>query len=115
MSGIIEITPEEVILGEISEQIRHIEDKVIEVNTEGINKMKIMRQYKENTRRNDRNSSSRYRSGSRASTNRDRIRCYKCRECDCFTKDCLTSKLEKETEQVQQMYNMDEEQTSLKY
>ena len=31
-----------------------------------------------------------------------------------FAKDCLTSKLEKETEKIQQMYNMDEEQRSLK-
>ena len=54
-----------------------------------------------NTRRNDRSSSSRSRSGSRPSTNRDRIRCYKCREYDHFAKDCLTSKLEKETEQMQ--------------
>ena len=42
------------------------------------------------------------------------IRCYKCREYDHFPKDCLTWKLEKETEQVQQMYNMDEEKASLK-
>ena len=49
------------------------------------------RQYLENTRRNDRISSSRSRSGSRASTNRDRIRCYKCKEYYHFVKDCLTS------------------------
>ena len=54
------------------------------------------------------------RSGSRASTNIDRIRCYKCREYDHFTKDCPNSQLEKESEQIQQMYNMDEEQTALK-
>ena len=72
------------------------------------------RQFSDNVRRNDRNGSSRSRSGSRISVNRDRIRCYKCREYDHFAKDCPTSKLEKETEQVQQMYNMDEEQTSLK-
>ena len=52
--------------------------------------------------------------GSRASTNRDRIRCYKCREYDHFTKDCPTSKEEREIEQIQQMLNLDEEQTSLK-
>ena len=37
-----------------------------------------------------------------------------CREYDHFAKDCLTLKLDKETEQIQQMYNMDEEQTLLK-
>ena len=46
--------------------------------------------------------------------NRDRIRCYKCREYDHFAKDCLTTKIEKETDQIQQMFNLDEEQTSLK-
>ena len=46
--------------------------------------------------------------------NRDRIRCYKCREYDHFAKECPTSKVEKESEQIQQMYNMDEEQTALK-
>ena len=41
------------------------------------------------------------------STNRDRIRCFKCREYDHFTKDCPTAKEERE------MFNLDEEQTSL--
>ena len=72
------------------------------------------RQYSESTRRNDRSSSSRSRSGPRASTNRGRIRCQKCNEYDHTAKDCMTSKWEKETEQAQQMYNMDEEQTALK-
>ena len=35
-------------------------------------------------------SSSRSRSGSRASTNRDRIRCFECQEYDHFVRDCLT-------------------------
>ena len=73
----------------------------------------MRRKFEENVRRNDRNSS-RSRSRLRASTNKDRIRYYKCQEYDHFVKDCPTSKLEKETKQVQQMYNMDEEQTSLK-
>ena len=72
------------------------------------------RQYQSNFRRNDISSSSRSRSGSRVSTNRDRIRCYKCREYDHFAKDYHTSKIEKETDQMQQMFNLDEEQTSLK-
>ena len=72
------------------------------------------RQLSNNTRGNDRSSSSRSRSGTRANTNRDGIRCFKCSKYDHFAKNCLTSKIEKETEQVQQMYNMDEEHTSLK-
>ena len=52
---------------------------------------------------------------SRASTNRDRIRCYICREYGHghFTKDYTNSKVEKESEQIQQMYNMDEGQKAL--
>ena len=72
------------------------------------------RQFPGKTRRHNRSSSSRSRSGSRVTTIRDRIRCYKCREYDHFTKDWPTTTLEKEAEQIQQMHNMDEEQTSLK-
>ena len=36
------------------------------------------------------------------------------REYDHFAKDCPTTKVEKETHQIQQMFNLDEEQTSLK-
>ena len=70
------------------------------------------RQYLDN--RGKKRSNSRSRSGSRASMNRGRIRCCECREYDHFVKDCPTSKLEKESEQIQPMYNMDEEQTALK-
>ena len=69
---------------------------------------------KGNTRRNDRGSNSRSRSGFRVSTNRDRIRCCKCRDYDHFAKDCLTTKVEKEIDQIQQMFKSDEEQTPLK-
>ena len=42
-------------------------------------------------RRNNRIASNgRSRSGSRASTNRDRIRCFKCREYDHFARECPT-------------------------
>ena len=50
---------------------------------------------------------------SRASTNRDRIRCFKCREYDHFAKDFPNSQTEKEPEQIQQMYNLDEDQRAL--
>ena len=53
-------------------------------------------------------------SGSRASTNRDRIRCYKCREYYHFAKDFPSSREERELEQFQQVLNLDDEQTSLK-
>ena len=50
----------------------------------------------------------------RASTNRDGIGCFKCREYDHFAKDCPTSQTEKEPEQIQQMYNLDKDKTTLK-
>ena len=54
------------------------------------------RQFSDTTRRHSRSSNSRSQSGSRISINRDRIRCYKCREYNIFAKDCQTTKLEKE-------------------
>ena len=54
-------------------------------------------------------SNSRSRSGSRASTNRDIIRCYKCREYHHFAKDCPISREERDLEQLQQMLNLEEE------
>ena len=72
------------------------------------------RSYLDNSGRRDRSShNSRSRSGSRASTNRDRIRCYKCRKYDHFAKDCPTTREEREIEQIQQMFNLDEEQMLL--
>ena len=54
------------------------------------------RKFSSNFRRNDRSSSS-SRSGSRGNTNRDRIRCFKCREYDHLAKDCPNmSETEKE-------------------
>ena len=59
-------------------------------------------------------SNSRSRSGSRASTNRDRIRCYNCREYDYFERDCPNSREERDLEQLQQMLNLEaKEQTHL--
>ena len=65
-------------------------------------------------RRNDRSvSNNRSRSGSRASTNRDRIRCFECREYNHFMRECPTRQESREMEQIQQMFNMDEDQTIL--
>ena len=62
-----------------------------------------------NNSRDRSSSNSRSRSGSRASTNRDRIRCYACREYDHFMRDCTNSREERNLEQLQQMLNMEEE------
>ena len=72
------------------------------------------RQYSGNFRRNEQ-SSSRSRSGLKASTNGGRIRCFTCKEYDHFVKDCLNiSYTEKEqSEQIQQMLNLEEEKTGL--
>ena len=45
---------------------------------------------------------------------KDRIRCYKCMEYNHFVKECPTLQAEKESQQLQQMYYMDKEQTALK-
>ena len=45
--------------------------------------------------------------------NRDRIHCYKHREYDHFVRDCPTSREEKEIEQLQQMLNLGDEQSSI--
>ena len=58
-------------------------------------------------------SNSRSRSGSRASKNRDRIRCFQCREYNHFTQECLARQASREVEQIQQMFNMDKYQTML--
>ena len=58
----------------------------------------------------DRSSSNdRSRSGSRASTNRDRMRCYACREYDHFARDCPISREERDLELLQHMLNMEEQ------
>ena len=45
--------------------------------------------------------------------NRDRIRCFECREYDHFAKECPTRQDSKVAEWIQQMFNMDEDQTIL--
>ena len=58
--------------------------------------------------------SNRSRSGPGASTNRDRIRCYNCREYDHSARDSPTSREERDLEQLQQMLNLEaKEQTHL--
>ena len=69
--------------------------------------MNFTRNY--NNSRDRSSSNSRSRSGSRASTNRDRIRCYACREYDLFARDCTNSREERNLGQLQQMLNMEEE------
>ena len=72
------------------------------------------RQYSSNFRKNNQ-SSCRSRSGLRASTYRDRIRYFKCREYDDFAKDCPNSDIEKEqSEQMQQMFNLKEDKDTVK-
>ena len=58
-------------------------------------------------------SNGRSRSGLRTSTNRDRSRGFECRECYHFVRECLTRQEKREIEQVQQIFNLDNEQTSL--
>ena len=62
-----------------------------------------------NYRRDRSSSNDRSISGSRASTNRDRIRCYACREYDHFARDCPNSREERDLEQLQHMLNMEEQ------
>ena len=62
-----------------------------------------------NYRRDRSSSNDRSRSGSRANTNRDRIRCYACREYDHFVRDCPNSREERDLEQLQHMLNMEEQ------
>ena len=104
------------------ETLEDMEDKIIEEGIEMIDIMIIIEagidQEKGHSQEiivvaGDRSSSnSRSRSGSRASTNRDRIRCYKCREYDHFARDCPTSREERDLERLQEMLNMEaKEQT----
>ena len=56
---------------------------------------------------------SRLRSGSRESMNRERIRCFKCREYDHFVRAWPTRQESREMEQIQQMFYIDKDQTIL--
>ena len=67
------------------------------------------REFVGNYRRDRSSSNDRSRSGSRASTNRDRIRWYVCREYDHFARDCPNSREERDLEQLQHILNMEEQ------
>ena len=62
-----------------------------------------------NYRRDRSSSNDRSRSGSRAIMNRDRIRCYACRQYDHFVRNCPNSREERDLEQLQHMLNMEEQ------
>ena len=47
------------------------------------------------------------------STNRDRIRCFECKEYYHFARECLTRQENREVEQIKQMFNLDDNQTTL--
>ena len=49
----------------------------------------------------------------RTSMNRDRIRCYMCREYDHLARNCPNSREERDLEQLQHMLNMEEQDQSL--
>ena len=97
-------------LEEISEGIT---DRIVEENTEvkGYDNSNRdgnrsrERTFTRNYRRDRSTSNDRSRPGSRASTNRDRIRCYVCREYDHFMRDCPNSREERYLEQLQHMLN----------
>ena len=112
---------------------QHYRDSTFQGNTRGYGRQNNRGEYR-NDRHNDYNrgknrsiertftrnyncsrdrssSNSRSRSGSRASTNRDRIRCYNCREYDHFARDCPNSREDRGLEQLQQMLNIEAEQT----
>ena len=57
-------------------------------NNNGVRNRSRERTFVGNYRRDRSSSNDRSRSGSRASTNRDRIRCYTCREYDHFAGNC---------------------------
>ena len=55
-------------------------------------------------------SNSRLRSGSKASTNKGLDKYYNCREYYHFARDCPTSREERDIDQLQQMFNLEEEE-----
>ena len=114
----MEIIDLDIIIGTIFEgTLEDTGDKIIEYNDYNRSRNRswertFSRNYDSNRDRSS--SNSRSRSGSRASTNRDRIRCYNCREYDHFVRNCPNSRKGRDLEQLQQMLNMEaKEQTHL--
>ena len=77
------------------------------------NRSRLLERQSRNRRYNRSVSNSRSRSHSRASTNRDRIICFECRKYDHFARECTNRQTSRETEHIQQMFNMDGDQTIL--
>ena len=91
----------------IIEEIIGMKDMITIIEIE-IGYEKGISQENYNNIRDRSSSNSRSRSGSRASTNMDRIRCYTCREYDHFVRDCPNTREERKLE-LQQMLNMEEQ------
>ena len=98
---IIEMTLGDEILG----KCKIIEVSIIDVDIEKTIEMTILeeveadpgkKQYSGNFRRDDQRSS-RSRSGLSTSTNRERIRCFKCKEYNHFTNNCPNSEMERQS------------------
>ena len=47
-------------------------------------------------------------------TNRDRIRCFECQDYTHFARDCPTTQVDREVEQIQQMFNIENQTLLLK-
>ena len=90
-----------------------IEQVITGIKSYNRNRSRSYERQSRNRRNNRSISNSRSRSVSRPSTNRDRIRCFECREYDHFARECPTRQASRETEQIQQIFNMDKDQTIL--
>ena len=96
---------------DVGEIVEDIVDKIVEKGTEIRGMVTTTIEIGTDLGRSrDRSSSNDWsRSGSRASTNRDRIRCYTCREYDHFVRNCPNSREERDLEQLQHMLTMEEQ------
>ena len=109
----IEVIDTEKILKEITGRIlgKDIEmGEIIVVIELGDRNRSRDRNFTRNYGKNRSSDSSISRSGSRTNTNRDRIRCYECREYDHFARDCPNSREGRDLEHLQHMLNMEEQE-----